>query len=124
MVFIIVSNGAPDTVTYVYGISFICSVAALILINFSSSCRALPVDISLIGILVRLAMILFKWSSLDISVSNIKTGIPREATFKATLSANTDLPTPGLAETKSTHFLLHPPPITASNLGKPVATPI
>ena len=38
--------------------------------------------------------------------------------------AKTDLPTPGLADTRSTHFLRKPPPITASNLGKPVATPI
>ena len=64
-----------------------------------------------------------RWSSLDISVSNIRTGMPLDATCMATLSAKTLFPTFGLAETRSTHFLRSPPPIDVSNLVNPVGIP-
>ena len=41
----------------------------------------------------------------------------------ATASPNIDLPTFGRAATRSTHFLLNPPPIATSNLEKPLGMP-
>ena len=104
--------------------SLISSIAFLTLISFSSSSENFPVATSSIGTPLILETILFKWSSLHISVSSIKTGIPLRALFNATLSAKTDFPIPGRADTRSTHFLRNPPPTTASKRGKPLDIPI
>ena len=91
---------------------------------FSSSSVNRPVATSLIGTPLRLEIIRLRWSSFDISVSSINTGIPLVATLMATLSPKTLFPTLGLADTKSTQPGLRPPPIAASYLANPVGIPI